>query len=379
AGTITNGIGLYIGDINATNQYAIYQSGASDTNYFAGRMGIGTLDPAYKLHVNGTAYATGAAGALSDERHKNNITTINNGLETILNLNPVSFNWIDPIDSGMEGTQLGFIAQEVETVVPSIVLTQENEEMTKGLKYTEFIPLAIKGIQEQNELITTNSNNLTTRATATSVSSLQTLVDTQLLQTSNILDKIQNDIDTNETNILSNQVKANDNANLIEELNLTLQNAQAGISLLNTMGATDLERLTELLSINPDTLLFTEIDENDNTILILNGIIVATTLQVDNIETRSLSVDDAVVGEDDDGEELNASMIGTATIKKGKTEAVVETMAVNEGSRVFITAKTITDKNISVNEVNSDSGFVASIATVFDKDIIFDWFIIGDK
>ena len=39
-------------------------------------VGIGTTSPSYKLHVNGTAYAVGAAGALSDVRHKTNINNI---------------------------------------------------------------------------------------------------------------------------------------------------------------------------------------------------------------------------------------------------------------------------------------------------------------
>jgi len=41
-----------------------------------GKVGVGIQFPFYKLHVNGTAYATGAAGALSDYRHKANISNI---------------------------------------------------------------------------------------------------------------------------------------------------------------------------------------------------------------------------------------------------------------------------------------------------------------
>ena len=114
-----------------------------------GDVGIGTNNPSYKLHVNGTAYATGAAGALSDRRHKTNIHSLSsNVLADINKLRPVSYEWIDPLDDGMQGTQLGFIAQEVEEVVPGIVLTLDNEENTKALKYNEFIPLLVKAVQE---------------------------------------------------------------------------------------------------------------------------------------------------------------------------------------------------------------------------------------
>ena len=48
----------------------------------------------------------------------------------------------------MKGLQIGFIAQEVEKVLPEVVLTEPNEEKTKGLKYNEIIPVLTKAIQE---------------------------------------------------------------------------------------------------------------------------------------------------------------------------------------------------------------------------------------
>jgi hypothetical protein len=44
-----------------------------------GNVGIGTTSPSYLLQVNGTAYATGAAGALSDIRHKKEIAPLKDG------------------------------------------------------------------------------------------------------------------------------------------------------------------------------------------------------------------------------------------------------------------------------------------------------------
>jgi len=114
-----------------------------------GYVGIGTPSPGYKLHVNGTAYATGAAGALSDIRHKKNIQSFgNNTLEIVGKLRPVSYEWKNPLDNGMQGVQFGFIAQEVEEILPSVVLTEDNDERTKALKYSEFIPVLVKAIQE---------------------------------------------------------------------------------------------------------------------------------------------------------------------------------------------------------------------------------------
>jgi hypothetical protein len=105
----------------------------------------------YPLHVNGTAYATGAAGSLSDCRHKTNIQNSMYGLNEILSLRPVKFNWIeDKInDTGMCGNQLGFIAQEVQNILPDMILTDMANNCLLALKYNEFTPILVKAIQEQ--------------------------------------------------------------------------------------------------------------------------------------------------------------------------------------------------------------------------------------
>ena len=114
-----------------------------------GMVGIGTSTPSYALHVNGTAYATTAGGALSDERHKEKIKTLDfSALETLSKMRPVTFFWKKVEDDGMKGEQIGFIAQEVEKVLPQVVLTQNNEEKTKGIKYDEIVPVLTKAIQE---------------------------------------------------------------------------------------------------------------------------------------------------------------------------------------------------------------------------------------
>lgn len=121
-----------------------------------GNVGIRTVSPTFPLHVNGTAFATGAAGALSDERHKTNIEPLSYGLDIVMQLKPVSFDWKTPTDDGMQGRQIGFIAQDVEQVLPSAVLTYdhgEDEKGLKGLKQSEFTAVAIKAIQELAERV----------------------------------------------------------------------------------------------------------------------------------------------------------------------------------------------------------------------------------
>lgn len=133
-----------------------------------GDVGIGTSNPLYKLHVEGTVYATGSAGSLSDKRHKKDIKRINyyfsqknkNALDIINNLNPVSFKWIKPLDKGMEGLQLGFIAQELKEIIPEAVLIQNNKEKTHSIQLDSLFPILVKGVQEQNQIIENQKNKI---------------------------------------------------------------------------------------------------------------------------------------------------------------------------------------------------------------------------
>ncbi|QLY24473.1 hypothetical protein [Bdellovibrio sp. KM01] len=77
--TLTNGYGVYIDSMSGTtNSYGIYQNGASDRNYFAGRVGINTASPSAnaKLEVTGTIVSTptSVAGASVNLATSNTIT-----------------------------------------------------------------------------------------------------------------------------------------------------------------------------------------------------------------------------------------------------------------------------------------------------------------
>ncbi|MDD3288790.1 MAG: tail fiber domain-containing protein, partial [Alphaproteobacteria bacterium] len=153
AGAISSGIQVITPNLSSPSSGINLAFALGGTIYMTlasgGYVGIGTTSPSYPLHVNGTAYATGAAGALSDVRHKDKIKTLSfSGLDVVSKLRPVSFVWKEPKDSGMKGEQIGFIAQEVESVLPQVVLTENNAEKTKSLKYSEIIPVLTKAIQE---------------------------------------------------------------------------------------------------------------------------------------------------------------------------------------------------------------------------------------
>ncbi|MBP7679849.1 MAG: tail fiber domain-containing protein [Saprospiraceae bacterium] len=104
----------------------------------------------------------------SDKRFKKDINNLDYGLQTVLNMRPVSYKWKDE----KAGTQrkIGFIAQEMEQIIPEIIshnqLSREGEEEMKkanipvpeitdpyGMNYTELIPVLVKAIQDQQKII----------------------------------------------------------------------------------------------------------------------------------------------------------------------------------------------------------------------------------
>jgi len=128
-------------------------------------VGIATPAPAYTLDVAGTVRATTVLQS-SDERQKTQIATLNiSALDVVTRLRPVTFQWASPKDSAMQGTQTGLIAQEVESVLPNLILTspemvaqQKNASgndvpvtvpAAKSIKYNELTVLLIKAVQEQ--------------------------------------------------------------------------------------------------------------------------------------------------------------------------------------------------------------------------------------
>ena len=119
-------------------------------------------EAATRMTIDGNGSIGAPSGAniynASDIRLKQNISTISEGLTSVLALNPVKFNWIDdfvPTENGKD--MLGFIAQEVLEVVPEAVelfggntVTVEDTVVENPLRVNEkfLIPVLVKAIQE---------------------------------------------------------------------------------------------------------------------------------------------------------------------------------------------------------------------------------------
>ena len=108
----------------------------------------------YTILIYGDAWASGGSWLSSDVRYKKNIKTYENALNTIMQCRGVSYDWrVDeyPQQRFSDSRQLGFIAQEVEKVVPDLV--KEGPDGFKGLEYTKFTPIIVEAIKEQQNQI----------------------------------------------------------------------------------------------------------------------------------------------------------------------------------------------------------------------------------
>jgi hypothetical protein len=120
-----------------------------------GFVGIGTANPTVRLQVAGDIIANSIAGS-SDARFKTNITPIQNPLQKVLALRGVNFNWNTtdfPQLMFSDQRTLGFIAQEVEKVLPEVVQTEKTAEGYKAIQYDKLVALLVEAIKEQQKQI----------------------------------------------------------------------------------------------------------------------------------------------------------------------------------------------------------------------------------
>ncbi|HLP79900.1 MAG TPA: tail fiber domain-containing protein [Acidobacteriota bacterium] len=115
----------------------------------ATNVGIGVAPSTYKLRVNGAVGAT-AYWYTSDASLKKNVRQLNDEsmLSKVLALKPVTFEWKDSADMN---TQIGFIAQDVEKVLPQVVNTDASG--LKSVQYGNMVAPLVAAVQEQQRMI----------------------------------------------------------------------------------------------------------------------------------------------------------------------------------------------------------------------------------
>ena len=138
---------LYIENSNSSSPL-IWGDFANDMVVINGNLSDNTSSKTF--FVNGTAGGNSAWANLSDVRLKENIKTIPDALEKVKSLRGVNFEWKDKGKFG-EGLQIGFIAQEVEKVVPEVVDTKGKYYTMQYAPVTALLVEAVKKLSKQNE------------------------------------------------------------------------------------------------------------------------------------------------------------------------------------------------------------------------------------
>jgi hypothetical protein len=127
------------------------QDGSVANFYFGGNAG------AFQVLGNGNAQNTNNSyGAISDVKLKENIVDASAKLADLMQVKVRNYNLI-----GDTTKQIGVVAQELETVFPAMVeetLDRDAEgsdlgTTTKSVKYSVFVPMLIKAMQEQQAII----------------------------------------------------------------------------------------------------------------------------------------------------------------------------------------------------------------------------------
>ncbi|MEK9151502.1 MAG: tail fiber domain-containing protein, partial [Patescibacteria group bacterium] len=374
---------------------------ASDTTPFVitntGAVGIGKTSPSYALDVlaSGTgviarfnsANTTGCTLAdggtitcTSDERLKKNIVSFESGLDALMSLRPVTYNWNYEDDGTAKS--FGFIAQEVETIFPKLVMTQDNG--FKELNTIGLIPIIAQAVREQQGIIETQTTDilglsLKTDQNITTIAELQASVDTQLT------------IIGTELAALQVRGAATDDALILHDTRLsTLETLTSQLELdMNTQASK-----TALLETQMQTLIdfYTTFDLNNLVAKDVSGNVdlLEGKLRAKVLETGALAIE--VV-------DPLAPTIGTATILPIVTDAdndgidddtgadgksvTIGTTAITEAAKIFTNftknpgAYSWTDKK--KNGDGDYAGFIINLSAITTAPVKVDWWIVESK
>ena len=172
-----------------TQKYRIQSIGlqVSSAAGTQGYVGIGTASPSTTLDVENTNISTAVAtfrnsngsctinptttslSCSSDETLKKDITGYNTttALNDILGLTAVSYHW-NSEDSSLDPTHTGFIAQEVQKILPDLVAT-DSDTGKLSLSYAGLTPYIVAGMQAQQQQINQTKTDVTQLQTAANI------------------------------------------------------------------------------------------------------------------------------------------------------------------------------------------------------------------
>ena len=133
--------------------------GGSSSSFYIGtgsaaNNGSESISNKFSLSSSGVLTVSGdviAYGSPSDAKYKENVKPIENALDKVMDLEGVSFDWKENNEILDIKEDIGFIAQDVQKVIPELV--RENEEGNLSLRYQGLIPVLLEAMKEQQKQI----------------------------------------------------------------------------------------------------------------------------------------------------------------------------------------------------------------------------------
>jgi hypothetical protein len=144
---------------------AIGGSGANALNVYGS---TGGLSQRFLVSQAGSCFnITGTYGTISDIKVKENIEDARNYLDDLCKVRIVKYSL--KADAKESADKLGVIAQELEQIFPNMIEEQPDvidgkevaDTTTKSVKYSVFVPMLIKAIQEQQAIIQSQADTIT--------------------------------------------------------------------------------------------------------------------------------------------------------------------------------------------------------------------------
>jgi hypothetical protein len=156
SGTLTNatglpistgvsGLGTGVATFLATPSSANLASAITDETGTAGSL-VFSAGPTFTGTLTAATISATTLTETSDERLKTNIVPLTNALDTILALEGKAF-----IKDGK--ASIGVIAQQVQKVLPQVVVTGEDEMQTLSVQYGNIVAVLIEAVKEQQKQI----------------------------------------------------------------------------------------------------------------------------------------------------------------------------------------------------------------------------------
>jgi len=328
-----------------------------------GNVGIGTTNPLYKLDViasgtgpiarfnsdnnTGCDIATdGTITCTSDRRLKKNISGSDYGINEIMALRPVEYNWL--FESNKARKSIGFIAQEVEDILPQLVMT--NADGRKQLNTIGIIPILTKAFQEQHQEVTSIKGQVTSiDGQVIGIKGQVTSIDENIEKLNDITLTAEEKISLISDTLISTK-------EMLKQVQDDTQTLKSQMEDLKTQNQAIIDFASAL---ETDRLVYKDTLGNIN---LLDG-----QLEAEGIVAGAFTIK---ISENKD------PLFGSAIVKAGENKAVITNTNVETESLINITLKS--DPNGAVPFVSRQvkGEFDISIKENTASDIIINWWIM---